>query len=121
VAIVPDLTENLRVLSREKAVVPVSLATSTPRRRLWRYGAQLRSDEHATVAPKLVVAQASTLHGDSEAQDREGGGAPSRAGHGEPMRGGAPVSSVTAVMHFRALPEPGWRCWCVEVVERGKA
>jgi hypothetical protein len=108
------------VLSREKGVVPVR-ATSMPRRRPWHGCAQARSDERAAVTPKRVAAQASTLHGDSDVQDREGGGASSRAGHGEPMCGGAPVSSATAAMHFRALPEPWWRCWWVEVVQRGEA
>jgi hypothetical protein len=94
---------------------------STPRRRPWHGGAQACSSERAAVAPKLVVAQASILHGDPDTQDREGGGASSKAAHGEPMRGGAPMSNAAAAMRFRALLEPEWRCWWVEVVERGEA
>jgi hypothetical protein len=104
----PDLIANLRVLSRAKGVATVSLAVSTAARRRGRGGALPFSGEHAAVVPKPVVARAFTLHGDSDTQDREGGGALSRASHGKPMCGGTPMSSTVAAMRFCTLPESGW-------------
>jgi hypothetical protein len=77
----------------------------------------VRPGGYYTVASKPEPARASTPHSDTEMQAREGERAPSGAGHSEPMLGGAPVSNVAAVMRFRALPELGWQCWWVELVE----
>jgi hypothetical protein len=97
------------------------MAVVTPRRRLWRDGTLARSGGYDAVASKPEAARASTPHGDTEMQDREGERAPSRAGHGEPVLGGAPTSNAAAAMRFRALSELGWRCWWVELVEHDEA
>jgi hypothetical protein len=56
-------------------------------------------------------------HGDTERQDEEGEGAPSRASHGEPVLDDTLASNAAAVMRFHALPVLRWWRWWVEVVE----